>query len=89
MIWTVLGMIGFMAGIVVMVLGKVLFGLILLMAGLCSIIFTYAKMMRGAGYLPGNNDPDSIPGHHASERTKMDQPVVGEQNSAVWEKMEQ
>ena len=89
MMWIVLGMIAMLMGIVVMVLGKVLLGLILLLAGLISIIFIYAKMMRGAGYLPGTNDPDSIPGHHVSERTKMDQPVIGEINSSVWEKMEQ
>ena len=88
MIWTVFGLIGILAGIVVMVLGKVLLGLILLLAGLVSILFTYAKMMRGAGYLPGSNDPDSVPGHHDSERAKMDQPVIGEQSAAIWEKMD-
>ncbi len=86
--WVVFGLICFLAGIVVMVLGKMLLGLILLFAGLISIIFIYAKMMRGAGYLPGSNDPDGVPGHHDSERAKMDQPVIGEQNSDVWEKME-
>ena len=89
MIWIVCGMIAILVGMVVMILSKVLFGLIMLFAGLVSIIFAYGKMMRGAGYLPGTNDPDSIPGHHASERTKMDQPVIGEINSSVWEKMEQ
>ncbi len=86
--WVVFGLICFLAGIVVMVLGKMLLGLILLFAGLVSIIFIYAKMMRGAGYLPGSNDPDGVPGHHDSERAKMDQPVIGEQNPDVWEKVE-
>ena len=86
--WVVFGLICFLAGIVVMVLGKMLLGLILLFAGLISIIFIYAKMMRGAGYLPGSNDPDGVPGHHDSERAKMDQPVIGEQNPDVWEKVE-
>ena len=86
--WVVFGLICFLAGIVVMVLGKMLLGLILLFAGLVSIIFIYAKMMRGAGYLPGSNDPDGVPGHHDSERAKMDLPVIGEQNPDVWEKVE-
>ena len=86
--WVVFGLICFLAGIVVMVLGKMLLGLILLFAGLVSIIFIYAKMMRGAGYLPGSNDPDAVPGHHDSERAKMDLPVIGEQSPDVWEKVE-
>ena len=81
-------MIGILAGLVVMVLGKVLLGLLLLLAGVVLMAVNYVTMMRGASYLPGDGDADSVPGRQQSEIVKMDQPVVGENNASVWEKME-
>ena len=88
MIWSICGMIGILAGLVVMVLGKVLLGLLLLLAGVVLMAVNYVTMMRGASYLPGDGDADSVPGRQQSEIVKMDQPVVGENNASVWEKME-
>ena len=88
MIWSICGMIGILAGLVVMVLGKVLLGLLLLLAGVVLMAVNYVTMMRGASYLPGDGDADSVPGRQQSEIVKMDQPVVGEKNASVWEKME-
>jgi hypothetical protein len=88
MIWSICGMIGILAGLVVMVLGKVLLGLLLLLAGVILMAVNYVTMMRGAAYLPGDGDADSVPGRQQSEIVKMDQPVIGEKDSSIWEKME-
>ena len=88
MIMLGLGGVTMFGGIVVMILGKVGLGLLAILVGLILMAIYYVTMMRGASYLPGTNDPDGVPGHHESERTKMDQPVIGEQSPNIWEKME-
>ena len=91
MLWIILGMVGMLAGIVVMVLGQVLIGLILLAAGVACMALNYATMMRGRG-----DDPDQAiynglagQGKQQSEVVKANMPETGEQNPNVWEKLEQ
>ena len=44
-----LGMIDMAAGMLLMVLGKILPGLILLLIGLCAVAMHYTTLMRGMG----------------------------------------
>ncbi len=83
-----LGGVTMFAGIVAMILGKIGLGLLAILVGLILLAIFYVIMMRGAAYLPGDGDADGMPGRQQSEIVKMDQPVIGEQSSAVWEKME-
>ena len=90
MIWIALGLIAMLAGMVIMVLGKVLIGLILLLAGVGMIAFNYVTMMRGRG-----DDPDQATvnglrgqGKQVSEVVKDSIPDPGEQSPDIWEKMQ-
>ena len=74
-------------GFMMLISGKGL-GALVLLAGIAVMGLGYAKLMRGAAYLPGDGDIDGVPGRQQSEINKMDQPVVGEQNADIWEQLE-
>ncbi len=75
------------AGFMTLISGKGS-GALALLAGIALMGVGYAKLMRGAGYLPGDGDIDGVPGRQQSEINKMDQPVVGEQSANIWEQLE-
>ncbi len=91
MLWIILGMIAMLAGLVIMVLGQVLIGLILLLAGVGMMAFNYTTMMRGRGDDPEQGTYNGLygQGKQQSETVKAHMPEPGEQNPAVWEKMEE
>ncbi len=78
-------LVGF--GLIRLILGSG-WGALMLLAGIALMGAGYAKLMRGAGYLPGDGDCDGVSGRQQSEINKMDQPVVGEQSPQIWEQME-
>ena len=62
MLWIILGLVGILAGIVVMVLGQVLLGVLLLLAGVAAMAFSYVTMMRGRGYEPDQGTLNGLGG---------------------------
>ena len=90
MMWILIGMLGMLAGIVVMVLGQVLIGLILLLVGVGLMAFNYTTMMRGRGNDPEQGTYNGLygQGKQQSETISVKMPEPGEQNPTVWDKME-
>ena len=91
MLWIGIGMAGILAGIVVMVLGQMLIGLILLITGVAAMSFNYVTMMRGRGDDPDQGIYNGLAGQgkQQSEVVKANMPEPGEQNTNLWEKLEQ
>ncbi len=77
------------AGLVWLILGN-LWGVLVMLAGLGAWIFGYAKMMGGSGFDPDQATINGLKGEgkQQSEVVKMDQPVQGEQDATIWEKIQ-
>ena len=90
MLWIFLGMIAMLAGLVIIVLGKMLIGLILLLAGVGMMAFNYSTMMRGSGQNPDQGIHNGLGGQgkQQSEVVKADMAEPGEQSPDIWEKMQ-
>lgn len=91
MLWILISMLAMLAGMVVMVLGQVLIGLILLLGGGCLMAFNYSTMMRGRGQDPDQGSISGVPGgmgKQQSDAISIDPFTSGEQNAAIWDKME-
>ena len=90
MLWILIGMLAVLAGIVLLVVGK-MWGLVFLLGGLGTMIFHYSSMMRARGCDPNQGTINGLNGQgkQQSEAVKISQPVVGEQPANIWEQMEQ
>jgi hypothetical protein len=84
-----LGAIDIAAGMLLMVLGKILPGLILLLIGLCAVAMHYATLMRGMGHDPEQGLYHGMGGQgkQQSETVDANLPEPGEQTPGIWEKM--
>ena len=90
MLWIVLGMIGILAGIVLMILSNLWLGLVVLLAGVGLMAFNYSTMMRGRGDNPDQGTYNGLSGQgkQQSEAVSANMPEQGEQIPEIWEKME-
>jgi hypothetical protein len=77
------------AGLVWLILGN-LWGVLVMLAGLGAWIFGYSKLMGASGNSPEQGTYHGLNGEgkQQSEVEKMNQPVQGEQDATIWEKME-
>jgi len=91
MLWIVLGLVGMLAGIVLMVMSNVIIGLVVLLAGLVCMAMNYVTMMRARGEDPNQGTINGIAGQgkQQSETAKVNMPEPGEHNPSIWEQMEQ
>ena len=90
MLWIVLGLVGILAGIVLMVLSHVILGVVVLLAGVACMAFSYVTMMRGRGEDPNQGTINGMNGQgkQQSETAKVNMPEPGEQSPEIWEKLE-
>ena len=90
MLWIVFGLVGILAGIVLMVLSHVILGVVVLLAGVICMAMNYVTMMRGRGEDPNQGTINGIAGQgkQQSETVKVNMPESGEQDPSIWEKME-
>ena len=86
----VAGGIIFVAGILVMVLGKIMLGLALLFAGLIAMAMSYSTMMRRQGYDPDQATINGLKGQGKQQSEIIKDAVTnpGEQSANIWDQME-
>ena len=72
-----------------MVCGKMV-GLLAMFAGIILLFTFYIKMMHRSSMDPNQGTINGLAGQgkQQSEVVKMDRPVVGEQDSSIWDQME-
>ena len=91
MLWILLGFAGILAGVVVIMLGSMIGGFALMLAGMIVMAKNYVTMMRGRGYDPeqGSIHGPGGQGKQQSDAAKVPQPGSGEQPANIWEMVEE
>jgi hypothetical protein len=86
----ILGILTILAGLVLMVMGR-MWGLLAILCGGVMLMVRYARMMHGRGYNPDQGTINGLAGKgkQTSDAVPMNQPPVGEQPSNIWDQMQQ
>lgn len=86
----ILGILTMIAGLVLMVMGK-MWGLLMILFGAIALMVRYARMMHGRGYDPAQGSINGLAGQgkQTPDAVSTNQPPVGEQPANIWERMEQ
>ena len=89
MLWSLIGMLCVLAGIILLITGG-MWGLVFLLGGLGVMILNYSTMMRGRGMEPNQGTVNGFNGQgkQQSEAVEASQPVIGEQPADIWEQVE-
>jgi predicted lipid-binding transport protein (Tim44 family) len=86
----ILGILTMIAGLVLMVMGK-MWGLLMILFGAIALMVRYARMMHGRGYDPEQGSINGLTGQgkQTPDVVSTNQPPVGEQSANIWKQMEQ